>query len=85
MEEYTNLIDGLKDTYSKADALGNLLKSISDLTDDVEMKAIVLDIANSAYNLALDIKDAGDTYAELQQEEVEDLGEDDLEPVEPEE
>lgn len=61
-----DMISTLQSLYSKAKALGDELKSLSD--NNIEMKIMIVDLANSAYTLASDIQDAGETYNELSNE-----------------
>lgn len=78
--KYSNVPAGLLTVKDMAKKVGDELKAISDMTNDTEIIAIIMDLANSAFALALDIEDATDTYNELQGEESEeDFSDDSLE------
>lgn len=74
---YSNLPEGLRDTTAIASRLGDSLREISKLSEDTEMVKIIIDLANSAYALSLDIEDALETLIELEDD---DLIEEDLAP-----
>lgn len=60
---------GLKTTRELAQDLGDKLRALSAATSDAEMVTVIMDLANSAYNLVLDIDDAYQTYVDLLQDD----------------
>jgi len=76
MEEnkYTNILDALKDIHDRMSKIGDDIITINDLTSDTEVKSLITDLANSAYVLAQDTEDVAQTYADIQAEDAEELG-----------
>lgn len=64
-EEFTSIPAGLATLKDKAKSLADDLKDLSSRTQDVEMIAIIMDLANTAYTLALNIDDANESYDEI--------------------
>lgn len=60
---------GLREVYANAMALGDKLRDLSTLSNDAEMVSVIMDLANGAYGLAVDIQDANQTYIDLLQDE----------------
>lgn len=70
-ESTTDLISELQDIYGKAKVIGDEITKLSESTNDVELKSTFIDLASSAYQLALDIEDAGQTVQDLKAEDIE--------------
>lgn len=70
--DYTSIPAGLMSIKDEIKAIGDKLKSVSGMTNDVEMIAVIIDLANSAYALALDVEDSIETYNDLSGEEIDD-------------
>ena len=82
-EDSPDLIADLQDAYSKVKIIGDQITKLSESTNDVELKSTFIDLASSAYQLALDIEDAGQTVQDLKQEDLAPIGgEDDMEILE---
>lgn len=77
LEENTpDLISELQDEYTKIKTIGDELTNMSQEVTDIDMKSILVELGSSAYTLALDIQDAGETFQEIAQEEAEQAAED---------
>lgn len=72
--KYTNILDALKDIHDRMSKVGDDIISINELTSDTEVKSLITDLANSAYVLAQDTEDVAQTYADIQAEDAEELG-----------
>lgn len=64
-EGYKSIDSGLYDLKLKSKWIGDRIKELSELTDDVEYISVLLDLASSAYSLYLDIDSAIETYDEM--------------------
>ena len=64
-ESYSSIDSGLADLRVKAKWIGDMIKNLTDYTDDVEFISVLLDLSSSAYSLYLDIESAIETYNEL--------------------
>jgi hypothetical protein len=64
-ENYSSIDSGLADLRVKAKWIGDMIKNLTDYTDDVEFISVLLDLSSSAYSLYLDIESAIETYNEL--------------------
>lgn len=65
---YTNIMEGLKDIHDRSRSMGDEILKLAELSQDVDIKAIVTDLSKSAYSLAIDCKDAAETYEEITSE-----------------
>lgn len=72
---YGNVLEGLKDVYGRLNKIGDDLLSLVEMENDPEIKAILSDLSNQAYQFSVDTKDTAETYVDLQGESLED-GED---------
>lgn len=70
-EGNSDIPSGLKTVHGIAQDLGDKLRALSATTDDVEMVSIIMDLANSAYSLAIDIDDAYQSYVDMLQDDTE--------------
>lgn len=77
--EYSTVPGGLEEIKNKVQEIGNSLRSLSDLSNSLEITSIVMDLANSAYALALDIDDSIESYNEIMEIPEED-NEEELDP-----
>lgn len=69
-EDAVDLVADLQSVYSRVKAVGDEITKMSEQTNDVELKSVFIDLASSAYQLALDIEEAGQTVTDLKDEDV---------------
>lgn len=69
LDDITDIPSGLRVLYAEAKRLGDKLRKLSTMSDDVDMVTVIMDLANSAYGIAIDIEDANQTYIDLLQDE----------------
>lgn len=65
----SNIMENLAKASKMAQDTGDYLKKIASATDDVDIVAVIIDLAGSAYNLSLDIQESIDTYKEIIEDE----------------
>lgn len=63
--EYSTIPGGLEEIKNKVQNIGDSLKDLSDLSNSLEITSIVMDLANSAYSLAIDIDDSIESYNDI--------------------
>ena len=77
--KFSSIEMGLAAIKDSVQSVADDAKALSDMTSDVEMITVIMDIANNLYATALDIEDATETYKELKgedsEEEVTDVSE----------
>jgi len=75
--EYSTIPGGLEEIKDKVKNIGDALKDLSGLSSSLEITSIVMDLANSAYALALDIDSSIESYNEImeipEEEDIEEL------------
>lgn len=67
------IIENLLEISKKQQRVSDMLKDLSDETDDVDIVALITSLSASGYELAIDIEDAVDTYKEILEDEMEEL------------
>lgn len=67
--EYKNVLEGLKNIYERATKLGDDALSIVENEKNPEVKAMITELSNQCYSLAMDAKDNAETYRDLMDEE----------------
>lgn len=76
--QFSGIADGLNTIKLAQKKVADQLRELSELSDDPEVIAIVMDLSNNAYSAVLDIEAAVDSYNEIMEipdEEDEDLDE----------
>lgn len=63
--EYSTIPGGLEEIKNKIQGIGDSLKELSNLSNSLEMISIIMDLANSAYALAIDVDDSIESYNEI--------------------
>lgn len=69
--KFSSIEMGLASIKDAVQSVADDAKALSDMTSDVEMITVIMDIANNLYATALDIEDATETYKELKGEDTE--------------
>lgn len=69
--EYKNTLEGLKNVYERATKLGDDVMTIVEKESNPEIKALITELANQCYSLAVDAKDNAESYRDLMEEETE--------------
>lgn len=67
--DYKNTLEGLKNAYERATKLGDDIMSIVEKESNPEIKALITELANQCYSLAVDAKGDAETYRDLMEEE----------------
>lgn len=63
--EYSTIPGGLEEIENKIKVIGDSLKDLSGLSNSLDITSIIMDLANSAYSLALDVDGAIEQYNEI--------------------
>ena len=71
------IIEKLYEISQKQQGVADMLKRLSNESDDVDIVALITSLSASGYELAIDIEDAVDTFKEILEDEMEEL--DDIE------
>ena len=71
-EEHRDIISGLDRVKMTIKSAADSLLDLSKLSDNPEIISIIVDLANNAYALVLDIESAVDSYYEIQEQDIED-------------
>ena len=74
-----DIIEQLYVISERQQRVADMLKDLSDETDDVDIVALITSLSANAYEFAVDIEDTVDTYKEILEDEMEEL--DDVEAV----
>lgn len=74
--KYGSIMEGLKDIHDRSKSIGDDILELAKISGDVDIKAIVTDLSNSAYGLAIDCRDAAETYEEIMSSEDTEVEED---------
>lgn len=67
--EYENALEGFKNVYERATSLGDDILALVDKESNPEIKAMITEMSNQLYSLAMDAKENAETYNELKEEE----------------
>lgn len=71
--EYSTIPGGLEEIKNKVQGIGDSLKELSGLSNSLDITSIIMELANSAYSLALDIDSSIESYNEIMEIPEEDL------------
>ena len=71
--EYQNTLQGLKNVYERCTNLGDDILQLVEMETNPEIKAMITELSNQAYSLAMDAKDNAEAYTDLKDEEVENI------------
>lgn len=78
-DEFSGIVDGLSKIKLDQKRIADKLRDLSKLSDDPEVIAIVMDLANNSYSAILDMEAAIDSYNEIM--EIPEEDEEDLDDV----
>lgn len=71
--EYQNTLQGLKNVYERCTNLGDDILQLVEMETNPEIKAMITELSNQAYSLAMDAKDNAEAYTDLKDEEVKNI------------